>query len=84
MSTSIITTTTMMSDHDHGEGCTCGCHDHDHHHHDHDADEVFTSWGKETPHKFTKEKIEYITEDHSVDTEDYGSILRAKGMVPSM
>lgn len=69
-------------DHDHGEGCTCGCHDHDHHHHDHDADEVFTSWGKETPHKYTKEKIESILKTFC-DTEDYGSILRAKGMVPA-
>ena len=69
-------------DHDHGEGCTCGCHDHDHHHHDHDADEVFTSWGKETPHKYTKEKIEAILKIFC-DTEDYGSILRAKGMVPA-
>jgi G3E family GTPase len=68
--------------HDHGEGCTCGCHDHDHHHHDHDADEVFTSWGKETPHKYTKEKIESILKIFC-DTEDYGSILRAKGMVPA-
>ena len=68
--------------HDHGEGCTCGCHDHEHHHHDHDADEVFTSWGKETPHKYTKEKIESILKIFC-DTEDYGSILRAKGMVPA-
>ena len=68
-------------DHDHGEGCTCGCHDHDHHHHDHDADEVFISWGKETPHKYTKEKIESILKTFC-DTEDYGIILRAKGMVP--
>ncbi len=69
-------------DHDHGEGCTCGCHDHDHHHHDHDADEVFISWGKETPHKYTKEKIESILKTFC-DTEDYGTILRAKGMVPA-
>ena len=69
-------------DHDHGEGCTCGCHDHDHHHHDHDADEVFISWGKETPHKYTKEKIESILKTFC-DTEDYGIILRAKGMVPA-
>lgn len=69
-------------DHDHGEGCTCGCHDHDHHHHDHDADEVFISWGKETPHKYTKEKIESILKTFC-DIEDYGTILRAKGMVPA-
>ena len=57
-------------------------HDHDHHHHDHDADEVFISWGKETPHKYTKEKIESILKTFC-DTEDYGIILRAKGMVPA-
>ena len=58
-------------------------HEHDHDHdHDHDADEVFTSWGKETPHKYTKEKIESILKIFC-DTEDYGSILRAKGMVPA-
>ena len=71
--------------HDHGEGCTCGCHDHEHHHHDHEghhhADDVFTSWGVETPHKFTKEIIENAMKAFC-DTEDYGVILRAKGMVP--
>ena len=69
-------------DHDHeehDENCTCGCHDHDHHHHHH-ADEVFTSWGKETPHKFTKEQIEEVLKT-LCETDDYGEILRAKGMV---
>ena len=42
--------------HDHDDECSCGCHDHDHHHHHH-ADEVFTSWGKETPHKFNEDKL---------------------------
>ena len=65
--------------HEHGENCTCGCHDHEHHHHHH-ADEVFTSWGKETPHKFTKEKIEDVLKT-LCETDDYGTILRAKGMV---
>ena len=65
--------------HEHGPGCTCGCHDHDHHH-DHHADEVFTSWGKETPHKFTREKIEEVLKT-LCETDDYGDILRAKGMV---
>ena len=65
--------------HEHGPGCTCGCHDHDHHH-DHHADEVFTSWGKETPHKFTREKIEEVLKTLS-ESEEYGMILRAKGMV---
>ena len=67
--------------HDHGEDCTCGCHDHDHHHHH--ADDVFTSWGKETPHKFEKAKIEGILKTFC-DTDDYGTILRAKGMVESV
>lgn len=63
--------------HEHGENCTCGCHDHNHDHHHHHADDVFTSWGKETPHKFEKEKIEEILKGF-VDSEN---ILRAKGMV---
>ncbi len=65
--------------HEHDENCTCGCHDHDHHHHHH-ADDVFTSWGKETPHKFTREKIEEVLKT-LCETDDYGTILRAKGMV---
>ena len=67
--------------HEHDENCTCGCHDHDHeHHHHHHADEVFISWGKETPHKFTREKIEEVLKT-LCETDDYGDILRAKGMV---
>ncbi len=67
--------------HEHGEGCTCGCHDHEHeHHHHHHADEVFTSWGKETPHKYTREKVEDILKT-LCETDDYGTVLRAKGMV---
>ena len=62
--------------HEHDENCTCGCHDHHHHH----ADEVFTSWGKETPHKFTREQIEEVLKTFC-ETDDYGTILRAKGMV---
>ena len=64
-------------DHDHGDECTCGCHDHHHHH----ADEVFTSWGKETPHKYNEDKLREIL-DTLADTEKYGVILRAKGIVP--
>ena len=64
--------------HEHGEHCGCGCHDHHHGHHH--ADEVFTSWGKETPHKFDPAKIENILKTFS-ETEEYGTILRAKGMV---
>lgn len=69
--------------HEHDENCTCGCHDHDHeHHHHHHADDVFTSWGKETPHKYEKSVIENALKKF-VDTEEYGVILRAKGMVES-
>ena len=69
-------------DHDeHGEECTCGCHDHDHHRHHH-ADEVFTSWGKETPRKYTKEELDEILVKLSEETE-FGIILRAKGMLPA-
>ena len=78
--------------HHHGPDCTCGCHDHDHegheHHHDHEghdhhhhhADEVFTSWGMETPALYQREEIAHILEelDHE---EEYGLVLRAKGMV---
>ena len=65
--------------HEHDENCTCGCHDHDHHHHHH-ADEVFTSWGRETAHKYTKDEIEEALKTLSSDL-SYGTVLRAKGMV---
>ena len=65
--------------HDHGEECTCGCHDHEHHGHHH-ADEIFTSWGKETAHKYTEEELDYILKSLS-ETEGYGIILRAKGII---
>ena len=83
--------------HDHDDECGCG-HDHDHHHHDHDgecgcghdhhdhhhhhADEVFTSWGRETIKKYTREGLEKMLEALSA-SEDYGIILRAKGMLPA-
>ncbi len=63
--------------HDHHHDGECG-HDHHGHHH---ADEVFTSWGKESPAKFTKERIESILT--ALDSGEYGAILRAKGMVPA-
>ena len=67
-------------DHDHEE-CGCG-HDHEHeHHHHHHADEVFTSWGKETTKKYTKEGIHEILEALSNHNDEYGMVLRAKGMV---
>ena len=68
--------------HDHGEGCTCGCHDHDHEHHHHHADDVFTSWGKETPHIFERATIENALKAFA-ETEDYGTVIRSKGMVQS-
>ena len=64
--------------HDHGEHCSCGCHDHDHHHHH--ADEVFTSFGEETTKKFSIEEIKAILDQFS-ESDDYGMILRAKGIV---
>lgn len=57
--------------------CSCG-----HHHHDHDADEVFTSWGMETAHKYTEEDLRARLEQLG-DTELYGMVLRAKGIVPA-
>ena len=84
--------------HDHDEECGCGHdHDHEHHHHDrdeecgcghhhdhhhHHADEVFTSWGRETIKKFTREGLEKMLESLSA-SEEYGVILRAKGMLPA-
>lgn len=73
--------------HDHGPDCTCGCHDHDHeeHHHDHEhehhhhADEVFTSWGIETVHKFSRAELEDLLKLLSM-TQDFGTVLRAKGI----
>ncbi len=65
--------------HDGEESCGHG-HDHDHHGHHH-ADEVFTSWGKESPAKFTAARIESILT--ALDSGEYGAILRAKGMVPA-
>ena len=74
--------------HDHGADCTCGCHDHDHeeHHHDHGcehhhhADEVFTSWGIETVHRFSRAELEDLLKLLSM-TQDFGTVLRAKGIV---
>ena len=73
--------------HEHGENCTCGCHDHDHHHdhdehehHHHHADEIFTSWGAETPRTYTQEAITAALEALG-DEEKFGLVLRAKGIV---
>ena len=71
--------------HEHDEHCECGCHDHDHHdhhHHHHHADEVFTSFGKETLKKYSKEELLSILKALE-NEEKYGMILRAKGIVES-
>ena len=62
--------------HDHDGHCCCGHH---HHHHDHDADEVFTSWGRETAHRYTREDLDSALT--ALDSGEYGQILRAKGIV---
>ncbi|MCI8687195.1 MAG: GTP-binding protein [Lawsonibacter sp.] len=67
--------------HDHGDTCTACRDGHHHHHHDHDADEVFTSWGRETPRKYSREELQEALSALAM-SEDYGVILRAKGMVP--
>ena len=76
-------------DHDHEEHehhydengvCSCG-HHHDHDHHHHHADEVFTSWGKETPRKYSRDELEHILKTLN-ESEDLGMVLRAKGMLP--
>ena len=81
-------------DHEHDHDGECGCghhHDHDHHDHEHDhdgecgcghhhADDVFTSWGVETAHKFTEEELTEILHKLA-ETKDYGDVLRAKGIV---
>lgn len=70
-------------EHHHDDGddeCDCGCGGHHHHHHHH-ADEVFTSWGKETTKKFTEEEVRNICNNFDEDSETYGMILRAKGIV---
>ena len=67
--------------HEHGENCTCGCHDHHHGHEGHHhADEVFTSWGKETAHKYTEEELDYLLKALS-ETDAYGTVLRSKGII---
>jgi G3E family GTPase len=63
--------------HEDGGECSCGC---GHHHHHHHADDVFTSWGRETPHVYTKEEIEDIL-IKLTEKSEFGIILRAKGMV---
>ena len=70
--------------HDHDGECCHHDHDHEHHHHEghHHADDVFTSWGEETPNKYDKEALDAILKKLA-NTNGYGSILRAKGMLPA-
>ena len=70
--------------HDHDENCTCGCHDHDHdHHHHHHADEVFSSIGIETAHKYNEAELKDILDKLANDKVQLGTILRSKGIVAS-
>lgn len=71
-------------DHDHDHECCGHDHDHEHHHHEghHHAEDVFTSWGRETPKKFIKHELEEILKILA-DTTEYGVVLRAKGIIPS-
>ena len=66
--------------HHHDEECDCGCHDHEHHHHH--ADEVFVSWGIQSAEKYSEETISDILNKFS-ESDDYGTVLRAKGIVES-
>ena len=75
-------------DHDHCDEAACDAclacdmgHEHHHHHHDHDADEVFTSWGRETPRKYSREELQDALSSLAMG-ETYGVILRAKGILP--
>lgn len=70
--------------HDYDGECCHHDHDHEHHHHEghHHADDVFTSWGEETPNKYDKEALDAILKKLA-NTNEYGSILRAKGMLPA-
>lgn len=77
-------------EHHHEDGeCCCGHHhhdhdhEHDHHHHHHHADDVFTSMGIESAHKFSEEELTDILKKLSADDNGYGNILRAKGIVPA-
>lgn len=70
--------------HEHGEECSCGCaHDHEHGHHHHHADDVFTSIGIETAHKYTEEELKEILEKIADEEVKLGTILRSKGIVAS-
>ena len=66
---------------DHEESCCGNHHGHNHHHgHHHHADEIFTSWGKETAHKYTDEELDFLLKALA-ETEGYGTVLRSKGII---
>ena len=70
-------------EHHYDENGVCSCGHHHHHHHGHDADEVFTSWGKETAHKYSADELKEILDKLAVEEDnEFGIILRAKGIVP--
>lgn len=69
-----------VCDHEHHHEGACGCGHEHHHHHHHHADEIFTSWGQETAHKYTEGELDFLLKALS-ETEGYGTILRAKGIV---
>lgn len=69
-----------VCDHEHHHEGACGCGHEHHHHHHHHADEIFTSWGQKTAHKYTEEELDFLLKALS-ETEGYGTILRAKGIV---
>ena len=62
--------------------CSCHDHEHGHDHHHHHADEVFTSWGAETPRKYTDAEVQFAL-DALTDAVSYGVVLRAKGILPA-
>ena len=69
--------------HHYDENGVCSCGHHHHHHHGHDADEIFTSWGKETAHKYSREELDEILKKLAVEEDnEFGIILRAKGIIP--
>ena len=68
-------------EHEHGEECKCGCHHHDHDHHHHHADDIFSSWGLETAKKYDKDEMKEILEELAYESDKYGIVLRAKGIV---
>ena len=80
MTMSITTTSCDEAACDACLACDMG-HEHHHHHHDHDADEVFTSWGRETPRKYSREDLQDALSALAMG-ETYGVILRAKGILP--